>query len=232
MVYVGFGFLMVFLKKHCWTSVGFNFVIAAWSMQLAILLTGFWHMALVEEEFHKIVLDIPSLIVGDFGAATVLITFGALLGKCDLPQLFVLATLEVIFFKPKLASTSPASDDNAGGYLSSTIAMVGTLFLYMFWPSFNCALATETQQQRVIISTILAISASCLSAAAICRVKFGKLEMSVILNATLAGGVAIGSSSDLIVTPGIAMAIGVLAGIISTLGFLYLKGWLEEKINM
>jgi len=85
MVYVGFGFLMVFLKKHCWTSVGFNYVIAAWSMQLAILLTGFWHMALVEEEFHKIVLDIPSLIVGDFGAAAVLITFGALLGKCDLP---------------------------------------------------------------------------------------------------------------------------------------------------
>jgi len=155
------------------------------------------------------------------GGAMYIHTFGAYFGLAA-----------SFFFKPKLASTSPASDDNAGGYLSSTIAMVGTLFLYMFWPSFNCALATETQQQRVIISTILAISASCLSAAAICRVKFGKLEMSVILNATLAGGVAIGSSSDLIVTPGIAMAIGVLAGIISTLGFLYLKGWLEEKINM
>jgi ammonium transporter Rh len=32
MIYIGFGFLMVFLKKHCWTSVGFNYVIAAWSM--------------------------------------------------------------------------------------------------------------------------------------------------------------------------------------------------------
>jgi ammonium transporter Rh len=98
MIYVGFGFLMVFLKKHCWTSVGFNYVIAAWSMQLAILLTGFWHMALVEEEFHKITLDIPSLIIGDFGAGAVLITFGAILGKCTLPQLFVLATLEIIFY--------------------------------------------------------------------------------------------------------------------------------------
>jgi ammonium transporter Rh len=263
MIYIGFGFLMVFLKKHCWTSVGFNFIVAAWSMQLAILITGFWHMALVEEEFHKITLDIPSLIIGDFGAAAVLITFGALLGKCDLPQLWVLATLEIIFyalnegicagilqavdmggsmyvhtfgayfglaasfhFKNKLAQKSPAADENAGGYLSQTIAMVGTLFLFMFWPSFNGALASENQQQRVIINTTLAITASTLAAAAICRIKFGMLEMEVILNATLAGGVAVGSASDLVVTAGIAMAIGCLAGIISALGFMYLGPWL------
>jgi hypothetical protein len=42
-------------------------------------------MALVEEEFHKITLDIPSLIIGDFGAGAVLITFGAILGKCTMP---------------------------------------------------------------------------------------------------------------------------------------------------
>jgi len=36
---------------------------------------------------------------------------------------------------------------------------------------------------------------------------FGKLEMEIILNATLAGGVAIGSSADFIKHPAIAMAI-------------------------
>jgi len=56
--------------------------------------------------------------------------------------------------------------------------------------------------------------------------------MEVILNATLAGGVAVGSASDLVVTAGIAMAIGALAGIISALGFIYLGGWLAEKINL
>jgi ammonium transporter Rh len=43
MIYVGFGFLMVFLKKNCWTSVGYNYLIAAYSCQIAILVTAFWH---------------------------------------------------------------------------------------------------------------------------------------------------------------------------------------------
>lgn len=84
MIFVGFGFLMVFLKTHSWTSVGFNFLIAAYCLEIAILITGFWHMALVEGEFHPITLDIPSLIIGDFGAGACLISFGAILGKCSI----------------------------------------------------------------------------------------------------------------------------------------------------
>lgn len=32
MIFIGFGFLMVFLKTHSWTSVGFNFLIACWAL--------------------------------------------------------------------------------------------------------------------------------------------------------------------------------------------------------
>ena len=56
--------------------------------------------------------------------------------------------------------------------------------------------------------------------------------MEVVLNATLAGGVAVGSASDLVVTAGIAMFIGGLAGIVSALGFIKLSAFLQEKIGL
>ena len=43
MIYVGFGFLMVFLRAHGWSSLGFNFFIAAWSVQFTMLAAPFWH---------------------------------------------------------------------------------------------------------------------------------------------------------------------------------------------
>jgi len=39
-----------------------------------------------------------SVINGDFAAGAVLITFGALLGKCSLFQLWAVATFEVFFY--------------------------------------------------------------------------------------------------------------------------------------
>ena len=34
MIFIGFGFLMVFLKTHMWTSVGYTYLIACWCIQL------------------------------------------------------------------------------------------------------------------------------------------------------------------------------------------------------
>jgi len=48
---------------------------------------------------------------------------------------------------------------------------------------------------------------------------FGKLEMELILNATLAGGVAVGSVADVLSSPYEAMLIGYLGGILSSVGF-------------
>ena len=43
-----------------------------------------------------------------------------------------------------------------------------------------------------------------------------------IANATLAGGVAIGTNANSVLDPLDAMVIGVVAGVVSTLGFRYL----------
>lgn len=32
MIFIGFGFLMVFLKNNSWCSIGFNYLIACWAV--------------------------------------------------------------------------------------------------------------------------------------------------------------------------------------------------------
>lgn len=49
-----------------------------------------------------------------------------------------------------------------------------------------------------------------------------------MLNATLAGGVAIGSSADILNRPFIAIIIGLVAGIVSASGYLKLSSKLKK----
>jgi ammonium transporter Rh len=106
--------------------------------------------------------------------------------------------------------------------------MAGTIFLYLFWPSFNSALAPAISQQRVVVNTAFAISASCIGAAAFARLNLGMLDMEIMLNATLAGGVIIGAASDIVVSPGVAIIIGGMGGIVSAAGFAYLTPYLRN----
>jgi len=182
MMFVGFGFLMVFLKTHCWSSIGFTYLITAWAIQCTILFYGFWKKVIIENDVTKINIDMHLLINGDYGAAAVLITMGAVLGKTSFPQLFVLITIEAIFyclnlticldllgiadlggsivihmfgayfgltatyfFQPKKA-IEDKYEQCKGDYKSQLVAMIGTLFLFMYWPSFNGALGVGMQQ--------------------------------------------------------------------------------------
>lgn len=40
-------------------------------------------------------------------------------------------------------------------------SMIGTIFLWMYWPSFNSALAAEELQQRAVMNTYFALAACC-----------------------------------------------------------------------
>lgn len=40
MIFVGFGFLMTFLQRYGYSSVGFNFLLAAFGIQWALLMQG------------------------------------------------------------------------------------------------------------------------------------------------------------------------------------------------
>jgi len=272
MIFVGFGFLMVFLKNNSLCSVGFNYLIACWAIQIAILFTGFWHNIAEfyfdpDHEWKKIELTVKYMILGDFAAGAVLISFGAILGKVSLFQLWAMATLEVFFYCINEAIVVEIfkiydiggsivihtfgaffglsvclfyqADDaikdraqlNIGNYLSDLVSMIGTLFLYAYWPSFNAALGSGTYIQRATINTYLAIACSCTASIVVSKlVHHGKLNMEIVLNASVSGGVAIGSAADIIVSPCGAMIAGFITGCISACGFAFLSPFVKKHL--
>ena len=267
MIFIGFGYLMTFLKKYSFTSVGYTFFIGAFIIQYSILMNGLIHN-IMNNHHDKIYLSIESLITGDFAAGAVLISFGALLGKVSLNQLLIISILEIIFYSinesigvihyqavdmggSMYVHTFGAYFGLAVSYIitdyrklendrekegsdktSDTFAMIGTIFLWLFWPSFNGALAVGNSQHRVVINTILSLTSSCMSAFAMSKFFRKRFNMVDIQNATLAGGVAIGSSADLVIGPSFSLLIGMIAGIMSTIGYNKIQPYLYHNFHL
>ncbi|XP_005441601.1 ammonium transporter Rh type A [Falco cherrug] len=265
MIFIGFGFLMTFLKKYGFSSVGINMLIAALGLQWGTLMQGFWHM-----ERGKIHVSIKSMINADFSTATALISFGAVLGKTSPVQMLILTVLEITIFacNEHLVTRVFEATDVGGSmtihafgayfglavtlvlhrpglknkhqneestYHTDIFAMIGTLFLWLFWPSFNSAIVPETPPMiTAIINTYFSLAACTVVTFALSSLvdQRGKFNMVLIQNATLAGGVAMGTCADLPIHCFAAMCIGGIAGIISVLGFCFLTPLLASKLNI
>ena len=57
MIFIGFGFLMTFLKRYGYGSIGFNMLIAAFVLEWALLMGGF-----LEMEHGKIHINIERFV--------------------------------------------------------------------------------------------------------------------------------------------------------------------------
>ena len=59
------------------------------------------------------------------------------------------------------------------------LVFTGTVFLWLFWPSFNSALAPGDDQHRAVINTYLALASCCVATFAISALinRRGKLDM-------------------------------------------------------
>jgi len=77
-----------------------------------------------------------------------------------------------------------------------------------------------------------AMTGGALMAMFICRMMIGKFEMTVLMFATLSGGVMIAASSNLIFNAGYAMLVGCLGGIASSLGYFKLDKFMEDKVKI
>nr|XP_046241588.1 rh family, C glycoprotein a [Scatophagus argus] len=268
MIFVGFGFLMTFLKRYSFGGVGFNFLIASFGLQWALLMQGWFHS--LDPVSGKIFIGVENLINADFCCAGSLIAYGALLGKVSPVQLMVVTLFGItlfaveeyiildllhcrdaggsmvihafggyyglaiswVLYRPNLHQSKRLA---GSVYHSDMFAMIGTLFLWMFWPSFNSAITDHGDgQHRAAINTYIALASSVLTTVAISSMsqKRGKLDMVHIQNATLAGGVAMGTAAEFMITPYGSLIVGFCCGIISTFGYLFVTPFLEKYLKL
>jgi ammonium transporter Rh len=116
-------------------------------------------------------------------------------------------------------------------YSSDRFSMIGSMILWIFWPSFCAALVPTSQIPQTIINVIIALCGSTLATYAASVSIRGKIQIADIANASLAGGVAIGSVC-LFASPLSAFIVGILAGIISTIGFSLIQEKLQKKLSI
>lgn len=284
--FIGFGYLMTFMKTYGLGAVGFTMLLTAMALQWYPFCESFFHQIYnnynypEKESWHFVNIDIYALMNALFGVSAVLISFGAVIGKIKPTQLIIMAIMELVFhafnYEVILVGAIQVSDvggtyadhmfgayfglavamvltgsnemyhqrvSPATGYAYDLFSLIGTLFLWVYWPSFvgGAAGADSDQQQRAIVATILALAASTIITFYLSTVlnplanrhanhyQFRPVD---IQNATLAGGVAIGCCANLNLNPVNAIFIGLAGGAVSTMGYNFIQPYLQDKFNL
>lgn len=247
MLLLGFGFLMVFLRGHEFTTLTATFLAVSISIPVYLLVKSF-----LPGEFE--VMNISGFLYAEFAAASLLICMGAVLGRLKMDQYFVLSILFTVayifnewlllesglfegfldtggsvaihafgayFGLGVVATTAKKFQDKPGpktNKVSNEFCLLGSMVLWLFWPSFTSAVVAPELGYSTVLNTVLALCGSTLATYVFSKLIRGKIEVEDIANAALAGGVCIGSTCST-ANPGFAMVIGICAGTLSTLGF-------------
>ena len=266
MLLVGFGFLMVFIKKYGSSATTGTYLLVATAIPLYILLRskGVLTAEAIPAE------TIKALLYAEFAAAAGLIAMGAVLGRLRVYQYALLGLLivpaylfnEWLVLDGGLGITKGFVDaagsvviHTFGAYFglglaialtkkshkgiavqtdatSDRFSMLGSMILWIFWPSFCSAVVPEGDFQKTIINTVFALCGATLCTYFLSLLlRKGKVAVADIINASLAGGVAIGATCNL-VSPVGAFAVGLVAGGLSVVGFARIQPKIEAKLKI
>mgnify|MGYP001584471532 CR=1 FL=1 len=261
MLLVGFGFLMVFIRNHGYTSITATFLVVSIAIPMYMIIKSFGG-----EGFAMSTISIDTLLFAEFAAASLLIAIGAPLGRLKMDQYIIMGLLFVpayIFnewlilesglFKGFVDTGGSIVIHAFGAYFglgvvtntfakfkddvvcesnpsSNQLCLLGSMILWLFWPSFTSAIVAPERVVLTAINTIFALCGATLATYIFSKIIRGKLEIEDIANAALAGGVAIGSTCDM-TTPGYAMLIGIAAGALSVIGYSIIAPKLQRLIK-
>jgi ammonium transporter Rh len=266
MLLVGFGFLMVFVRRHGYSATTGTYLVVAAAIPLYMLLrsTGVLSAeALAPASIH-------ALLLAEFACAAALIAMGAVLGRLRLYQYALLAALlvpayllnEWLVLDGGLGLTKGFVDAAGsivihafGAYFgmgltvaltlkrhaelpiasdetSDRFAMLGSMVLWIFWPSFCSAVVPAEQMPRTAIATILALCGATLATFVMSSLlRRGKVSFADMANAALAGGVAVGATCN-VISPGGAFGVGLLAGSLCVIGYAIVQPWIQARFTV
>ncbi|MDP4181998.1 MAG: ammonium transporter [Bacillota bacterium] len=257
MLLIGFGFLMVFVKKYGYSATTGTYLVVGAGLPLYLLLRS---TGVISKE--AIAADsINALLLAEFACAAALIAMGAVLGRLRVYQYAILAIVIVpvymlnewlvldgglnitkgffdsagsiiihafgAYFGLGLTIALTAANDRTKAIesdeTSDRFSMLGSMALWVFWPSFCSAIVPHEDMPKTVINTILSLCGATLTTyIASTLFRKGKTSFADIANAALAGGVAIGATCNVISAPG-AFGIGALAGILCVIGYVFIQ---------
>uniref|UniRef100_A0AC35FTM8 Ammonium transporter AmtB-like domain-containing protein n=1 Tax=Panagrolaimus sp. PS1159 TaxID=55785 RepID=A0AC35FTM8_9BILA len=229
MIFVGFGFLMSFLKRYGFSAISVNLLLSAFSVQWVVLLRGFLSSEFITKGFFTVSIsdlmtaDVTCVAINDGGRSLVVHCFGAYFG---------LAASKVIH----RTNLVDVDEDDGSIRHSELFSMIGTLFLWVFFPSLNAATTEpEDARHRAIMNTYLSMVACTVTTFLVSSLSdaFGRFNMLHIQSSTLAGGIAIGTVANVILYPHHAIIVGVITGVLSVVGHVAVTPkFFERKLHL
>ncbi|KFP47454.1 Blood group Rh(D) polypeptide [Cathartes aura] len=248
MVIFGFGFFLTFLKRYGFSSTGFNLLIIVLGVQCSVLTEGLLVFLLQRENedglkrITKAAMSMTAVVISTgavLGKANpvqlILMTVVEIIvfymsrwinntvlqvpDNISMMHVHLFGAYFGLAVSSRFSEPPPRSEKNASTPKSDLLSMLGTLFLWVFWPSFNSVLAGNNKS-KATYNTYFALAASAVTAfvLSVLTTKDGKLRMTHIHSAVLAGGVTVGYAAHSIEYPWIAMILGLLASVITILG--------------
>lgn len=115
---------------------------------------------------------------------------------------------------------------------SDQFSMLGSMVLWIFWPSFCSAVVPPEQMPRTVINTLLALcGATVVTYFTSLLFRKGRLASGDMANAALAGGVAIGATCNH-ASPVTALIIGSAAGALCVIGYAVIQPRLQNALKI
>ena len=121
-----------------------------------------------------------------------------------------------------------------GNYHTNIFALLGTILLWIYYPSFNGYAVTGVAKFRACFNTQLALMAAAVTSIVLSDLKedLKKNMMIHMQTGVLAGGVTLGTLADHPIEPWGAMLLGSVGATVCVLGIRFVTPFLEEKLNV